>query len=98
MGTVSQGTSIEEAFANLREATELYQEDFLATVHDPVWVEIVPNEFGGYYARVPDFPTLFTGGPTPEEARRNALEAMELLIEEYKDRHQPVPPPLARKS
>jgi predicted RNase H-like HicB family nuclease len=28
IGTVSQGTSIEEAIANLREATELYIEEF----------------------------------------------------------------------
>lgn len=28
MGTVSQGTTIEEAIANLREATEIYLEEF----------------------------------------------------------------------
>lgn len=28
VGTVSQGTSIEEALANLKEATELYLEEF----------------------------------------------------------------------
>ena len=28
VGTVSQGTTIEEALANLREATELYLEEF----------------------------------------------------------------------
>jgi predicted RNase H-like HicB family nuclease len=28
IGTVSQGTSIEEAIANLKEATELYLEEF----------------------------------------------------------------------
>ena len=28
VGTVSQGTTIEEAVANLKEATELYLEDF----------------------------------------------------------------------
>lgn len=58
-------------------------------------IDIVPNEHGGYYARVPDFPTLFTGGKTPEEAMRNALEAIELMIEEYQERQQPVPAPLA---
>ncbi len=30
VGTVSQGTSIEEAIGNLREATELYLEEFPA--------------------------------------------------------------------
>jgi predicted RNase H-like HicB family nuclease len=29
VGTVSQGSSIEEAVANLKEATELYLEEFL---------------------------------------------------------------------
>jgi predicted RNase H-like HicB family nuclease len=31
VGTVSQGTSIEDAVANLREATELYLEEFPPT-------------------------------------------------------------------
>jgi len=58
-------------------------------------IDVVPNEYGGYYARIPDFPTIFTGGQTPEEAMKNALEAVELMIEEYQDRGQPVPSPLA---
>ena len=32
VGTVSQGTTIEEALANLQEATELYLEEFPASV------------------------------------------------------------------
>ncbi len=32
-GTVSQGDTIEEAIANLREAVELYLEDFPMTFH-----------------------------------------------------------------
>lgn len=57
-------------------------------------IDIVPNEHGGFYARVPDFPTVFTGGSTPEEAMRNALEAIDLMIEEYRDRELAVPVPL----
>jgi predicted RNase H-like HicB family nuclease len=57
-------------------------------------IDIVPNEHGGFHARVPDFPTIFTGGSTPEEAMRNALEAIDLMIEEYRDRELPVPEPL----
>jgi antitoxin HicB len=57
-------------------------------------VDIVPNEHGGYYARIPDFPTIFTGGRTPDEAMRNALEAIELMIEEHKERALPIPDPL----
>jgi len=37
VGTVSQGASIEEALANLREATELYLEEFpLGKVERPI--------------------------------------------------------------
>jgi predicted RNase H-like HicB family nuclease len=37
VGTVSQGTTIEEAIANLKEATELYLEEFpLADVGRPL--------------------------------------------------------------
>jgi predicted RNase H-like HicB family nuclease len=97
VGTVSQGASMEEALANLREATDLYQEEFRPGEYKPAWVEIVPNEFGTYYFRAPDFPALFTGGATPEEARLNGLEALELLIEEYKERQQPVPTPWSEK-
>lgn len=34
-GTVSQGETVEEALANLREATELYLEEFPITVTGP---------------------------------------------------------------
>jgi predicted RNase H-like HicB family nuclease len=57
-------------------------------------IDIVPNEHGGYYARIPDFPTIFTGGPSPDEAMRNALAAIDLMLEEYQDRGLPVPEPL----
>ena len=36
VGTVSQGPTIEEALANLREATELYLEEFPAEGNGPV--------------------------------------------------------------
>ena len=58
-------------------------------------IGVVPNEHGGYYGRVPDFPTIFTGGQTAEEAFRNALEAVELMLEEVEQRGQPVPEPLS---
>jgi antitoxin HicB len=57
-------------------------------------IDVVPNEHGGFYARIPDFPTIFTGGMTPDETMRNALEAIGLMIEEYQDRGMPVPQPL----
>ena len=58
-------------------------------------IDIVPNEYGGFYARIPDFPTIFTGGTTHEEAMHNALEAIGLMLEEHQDRGQAVPRPLA---
>ncbi|HEX7185699.1 MAG TPA: type II toxin-antitoxin system HicB family antitoxin [Thermoanaerobaculia bacterium] len=60
-----------------------------ATIHYEI--DLVPNEHGGYYARTPDFPTIFTGGETPKEAMRNAVEAIELMIEEYQDRGLAMP-------
>lgn len=57
-------------------------------------IGLVSNEHGGYYARIPDFPTIFTGGKTPEEATRNAVKAIELMIEEYQGRDLAVPFPL----
>ncbi len=38
VGTVSQGTSIEEAVANLKEATELYLEEFPVHESSRPWV------------------------------------------------------------
>jgi antitoxin HicB len=61
-------------------------------------IDLVPNEHGGYYARIPDFPTIFTGGQTPDEAMKNALGAIELMIEEQQDRGLPVPNPLVSYS
>jgi predicted RNase H-like HicB family nuclease len=40
VGTVSQGTSIEEAIANLREATELYLEEFKPVDHGRPFVTV----------------------------------------------------------
>ena len=36
VGTVSQGASVEQALANLREATELYLEEFVPPKSGPV--------------------------------------------------------------
>ncbi len=37
-GTASQGETIDEALANLKEATELYLEEFPITVNSSPWV------------------------------------------------------------
>ena len=46
VGTVSQGTSIEEAVANLKEATELYLEEFPPESSSPPLVTV----FEAHYA------------------------------------------------
>jgi antitoxin HicB len=56
-------------------------------------INIVPNSYGGFYARIPDFPTIFTGGGTRKEALANAEEAIELMIEELEAHGDPLPEP-----
>jgi predicted RNase H-like HicB family nuclease len=56
-------------------------------------IYIVPNAYGGFYARIPDFPTIFTGGITRKEALRNAEEAIELMIEDMEAHGEPLPKP-----
>ncbi|OGP57411.1 MAG: hypothetical protein A2V67_19580 [Deltaproteobacteria bacterium RBG_13_61_14] len=56
-------------------------------------INIVPNPHGGFYARIPDFPAIFTGGATAKEALRNAQEAIELMIEELEAEGEPLPEP-----
>ncbi len=45
-------------------------------------VILMPDEPKGYAVLVPLFPGCTTGGDTPQEALRNAREAMELLLED----------------
>ena len=54
VGTVSQGKTVEEAIANLREATELYLEEFppqnagppLVTVFEARYAQVAPHFWG----------------------------------------------------
>jgi len=59
----------------------------------PYEVRVAPSPEGGYYARVDDLPTVFTGGDTPEEALANAREAVDLLLEEHEARGLDLPTP-----
>jgi antitoxin HicB len=56
-------------------------------------INLIPNAAGGFYAQLPDFPTIFTGGKTAREALQNAQAAIELMIEELEANHEPVPEP-----
>jgi antitoxin HicB len=42
---------------------------------------IEPNEEGGFYARIPDIPSIFTGGLTEMEALKNARTAIKEYLE-----------------
>jgi len=59
----------------------------------PFEVRVAPSPHGGYYARVDDLPTVFTGGDTPEQALANARDAVDLLTEEHAARGLPLPEP-----
>ena len=54
-------------------------------------IRIVPNPHGGFYARIPDFPTIFTGGATRKEALAKAEKAIELMFEEMETNGDPHP-------
>lgn len=51
-----------------------------------------PDAEGGYQVRCPAFPGLVTSGDTLEEARANALEALELCFDAYQEKGWPLPP------
>ncbi len=52
---------------------------------------IEPNEEGGFYARIPDMPSIFTGGVTEIEALKNAKLAIKEYLEICKKDRLPVP-------
>ena len=54
---------------------------------------IIPEEDGYLAARFPDFPGIITGGRTPEEAVRNAREALQVTLETMHARKMPLPAP-----
>lgn len=52
---------------------------------------IEPNEEGGFYARIPDLPSIFTGGITEIEALRNAKAAIKEYLEICEKDNLPAP-------
>lgn len=54
---------------------------------------IIPNDEGGYYARIPDIPSIFTGGMSEEEALKNTREAIKEYIKTCEEEGLPVPKP-----
>jgi antitoxin HicB len=54
-------------------------------------IHLNKEEEGGYMASVPSLPGCITQGETIEEAIEMAKEAIELYIEELKDRGERIP-------
>ena len=52
-----------------------------------------PDDRSWYCARVPDLPGIFTGGETPEEALRQAREAIAAYLEICEEDKLPHPEP-----
>ncbi len=52
---------------------------------------IEPNDEGGFYARIPDMPSIFTGGVTEIEALKNAKLAIKEYLEICKKDRLPIP-------
>ncbi len=61
-------------------------------------IKIIPEEDGYFAVRFPDFPGIVTGGHSPEEALRNAREALTATLETMRARKIPRPAPKHRFS
>lgn len=53
-----------------------------------------PQPEGGYVVTCPILPELVTEGDTAQEALRNANDALEAVIEAFRDLGRPLPPAL----
>ena len=58
---------------------------------------IEPNEEGGFYVRIPDIPSIFTGGATEIEALKNVKAAIKEYLEICEKDRLPVPQPKSGK-
>ncbi len=56
---------------------------------------LVPDEGGGYFAQVLEFPGCFADGDTADQAMRRLDESMEAWIEVLLESGKPIPEPLA---
>ena len=54
-------------------------------------VNLHPQPEGGYTVLVPALPDIVTEGDTREEAMANAREAIELILEVYRDEGRDIP-------
>ena len=54
---------------------------------------LAPVDGGGFVATVPELPGCFSDGDTPEEALRNAYDAIGCWVEAAEEMGRPVPEP-----
>lgn len=57
-----------------------------------------PQPEGGYTVTSPVLPELVTEGDTPEEVMRNVSDALEAVLELYRDQNKPLPANLHQDS
>ena len=66
-------------------------------IHDYT-VKFIDNDEGGYIIDIPSFPEICTEGKTPEEAIKNAREAISLCVEYYIEQRRTLPKDVNYKS
>ncbi|MBI5115024.1 type II toxin-antitoxin system HicB family antitoxin [Candidatus Poribacteria bacterium] len=66
-------------------------------MHKGFEIIIEPNGEGGFYARIPGIPSIFTGGLTELEALKNAKAAIKQYIEVCEADGLPAPQPKSGK-
>lgn len=55
-------------------------------------IHLLPEQEGGYTVRVPALPPVVTYGATYEEALANAREAIEAILDVYREEGIEIPP------
>lgn len=60
-------------------------------------IQLQSEPEGGYTVRVPAFPEIVSYGLTLEESMANAREAIELMIEDYREEGRAIPPDVATR-
>jgi predicted RNase H-like HicB family nuclease len=71
--------------------TAMKHEETISALHAQYICTFRAEPGGEYTVRCAAFPELITNGPTLEEARAAAREALELCLEVYRDEGRPIP-------
>jgi antitoxin HicB len=96
-GCHSEGETLEETLANIREAAELCLEVTAdAMTGQPpetyrVYMRTIPEEDGGFSTIAINLPGAGSCGDTEEESIANAKEAVQGVLESYQETGDPIP-------